>query len=163
MRTLLFLFLLIFGVSCQASWAKPLNTQFEDLVFKGMENFTVEKKDGQVHIGFDYVIQNPNKLTVIIKPSSLFLKVADKDCGWVVIEEKIKIKKKSEAGYPFKLKGDASNFVKSSFASIWNVITGKGIGFNLKGNLNAGIVIFKKKWPMDYTYMMTNDEFMSFF
>jgi len=163
MRALLISILLLTASASFASKAKPLTTEFEDLVFKGMENFTVEKKNGKVHIGFDYVIQNPNKLTVVIKPSSLFLKIAEQDCGWVVIEDKIKIKKKSEAGYPFKLKGDASNFVKSSFASIWSVITGKGISFNLKGDLNAGIVVFKKKWPMDFTYMMTNDEFMSFF
>lgn len=163
MKTIVVIISLFIGCCASASLAKPKSTEFEDLVFKGMENFTVERKNGKVHIGFDYVIENPNKLTVVIKPSSLFLKIAEKDCGWVVIEDKIKIRKKSEAGYPFKLKGDATNFVKSTFASIWSVITGKGISFNLKGDLNAGIVIFKKKWPMDFTYMMTNDEFMSFF
>ena len=136
---------------------------FEDLIFKGMENFTVEKKNEKVHIGFDYIIENPNKISVVIKPSALFLKIADKDCGWVRIEDKIKIKKKTEAPYAFKLVGDAGNFVKSSFASIWNLITGKGINFNIAGDIKAGIVIFKKKWKVDYTYKMSNDEFMSFF
>ena len=154
MKRIAFLFLLTIGVNTFA---------FEDLVFKGMENFSVEKKDGKVHIGFDYIIENPNKISVVIKPSALFLKIAEKDCGWVRIEEKIKIKKKSEAPYPFVLVGDASNFVKSSFASIWNLITGEGIAFNIAGDIKAGIIVFKKKWKVDYTYKMTNDEFMSFF
>ena len=136
---------------------------FEDLIFKGMENFTVDRKDGKVHIGFDYVIENPNGISVIIKPSSFFLKIAGQDCGWVRISEKIKIKKKVEGKYPFMLVGDASNFVKSTFSSIWNLITGKGIEFNMAGKINAGVFFFKKKWPMDYTYKMTNEEFMSFF
>jgi hypothetical protein len=141
----------------------PMETEFEDLIFKGMENFSVERKNGKVYIGFDYVIENPNKLNIIIKPSSLFLKIADQDCGWVRIEEKIKIKKKSEAGYPFMMVGDASNFVKSAFSGIWGLLTGEGIDFNIAGKLKAGIIIFKKKWPVDYTYKMTNEEFMSFF
>ncbi|MFT4600953.1 MAG: hypothetical protein ACI857_001130 [Arenicella sp.] len=136
---------------------------FEDLIFKGMENFTVEKKNDKIFIGFDYIIENPNKITVVIKPSALFLKIADKDCGWVRIEEKIKIKKKSEAAYPFMLVGDQSNFVKSTFASIWNLISGSGIDFNIAGDIKAGIIVFKKKWAVDYTYKMSNDEFMSFF
>jgi len=154
MKKIAFLFFLFIGFNSLA---------FEDLIFKGMENFTVEKKDGKVNIGFDYIIENPNKITVVIKPSALFLKIAEKDCGWVRIEDKIKIKKKSEAAYPFVLVGDASNFVKSSFASIWNLITGEGIAFNIAGDIKAGIIIFKKKWKVDYTYNMTNDEFMSFF
>lgn len=136
---------------------------FEDLIFKGMENFTVNRKDGKVHIGFDYVIENPNGISVIIKPSSFFLKIANQDCGWVRIDEKIKIKKKTEGKYPFQLVGDAGNFVKSTFSSIWNLITGKGIDFNMEGKINAGVFFFKKKWKMDYTYKMTNEEFMSFF
>ncbi|MEZ4922769.1 MAG: hypothetical protein R2780_06320 [Crocinitomicaceae bacterium] len=141
----------------------PTEAEFEDLIFKGMENFSVERKNGKVYIGFDYVIENPNKLTIVIKPSSLFLKIADQDCGWVRIEEKIKIKKKSEANYPFMMVGDASNFVKSAFSGIWGLLTGAGIDFNISGKLKAGIAIFKKKWPVDYTYKMSNEEFMSFF
>lgn len=141
----------------------PVSAEFEDLIFEGMENFTVDKSNDKVHIGFDYIIKNPNKLNLVIKPSSLFLTIADKDCGWVRIDEKIKLKKKTKGSYPFVLVGDASNFVKSSFASIWNLITGKGIAFNIKGDISAGIAIFKKKWPVDYTYNMTNKEFMSFF
>jgi hypothetical protein len=141
----------------------PLETEFEDLIFKGMENFSVERKNGKMYIGFDYVIENPNKLNIVIKPSSLFLKIADQDCGWVRIEEKIKIKKKSEAGYPFMMVGDASNFVKSAFSGVWGILTGEGIDFNIAGKLKAGLWFFKKKWPVDYTYKMTNEEFMSFF
>ena len=118
---------------------------FEDLIFKGMENFDVERKDGKVHIGFDYVIENPNGISVIIKPSSFFLKIADSDCGWVRISEKIKIKRKSEGKYPFMLVGDASNFVKSAFSSIWSLITGNGIDFNMAGDIKAGVFFFKKK------------------
>ena len=156
---------IFFGYSALANVQsrKPSSTQFEDLIFEGMENFTVEKSNDKVHIGFDYIIENPNKLNLVIKPSALFLTIADKDCGWVRIDEKIKLKKKTKGSYPFVLVGDASSFVKSSFASIWNLITGKGIAFNIKGDISAGIAIFKKKWPVDYTYNMTNEEFMSFF
>lgn len=154
MKRLLVIFIL--SLSLQAS-------AFEDLIFKGMENFSVERTDGKMYIGFDYIIENPNKIGVVIKPSSMFLKIADQDCGWVRIAEKIKIKRKSEGAYPFMLVGDAGSFVKSAFSSIWNLIIGNGIDFNLKGDLKAGVLFLTKKWKMDYTYKMTNEEFMSFF
>ena len=141
----------------------PKSTEFDDLEFQGMEDFSVERKNDKVYIGFNYVIKNPNGLAVIIKPSSLFLTIADQKCGWVRIEEKIRIKRKSTDKYPFMLVGNADNFVKSAFSSIWGLLTGEGISFNLKGKLKAGFFFFKKKWPMDYTYKMTNEEFMSFF
>lgn len=128
-----------------------------------MENFSIEKKADKIYIAFDYVIDNPNWYNVIIKPSSLYLKIADVDCGWVRIPEKVKIHKKEKGSYPFVLVGDASKFVKSGFSSIWALLTGKGIDFNLAGKINAGVSVFKKKWPMDYTYKMSFEEFLSFF
>jgi LEA14-like dessication related protein len=128
-----------------------------------MENFTVVNENDKFHLGFDYVIKNPNWYGIVIKPSSLKLTVADVDCGWVQIEKSIKIKRQSKAGYPFVLVGDGSKFVKSGFTSIWYLITGKGVDFNLKGKLKAGVAFFKKKWPMDYTYSMDFEEFLSLF
>ncbi|MEX1001557.1 MAG: hypothetical protein WDZ35_05530 [Crocinitomicaceae bacterium] len=141
----------------------PLSTSFEEIELKAMKDFSVEKKNGKMHIGFNYVIKNPNKMAVVIKPSSLFLTIADQGCGWVRIEEKIRIKRKSEGEYRFMMVGNTENFVKSAFSSVWGLLTGNGIDFNIKGKLNAGIFLFKKKWKMDYTYKMTNEEFMSFF
>ena len=139
------------------------NIEFKDLEFKSMENFKVDRKDGKMYIGFDYVINNPNCLSIIIKPSSLFLTIAEQGCGWVRVEDKIKLKRKTEAAYPFMMIGDASNFVKGTFSSIWSLIMGKGVDFNIEGKLKAGLFFFKKKWAVDYTYKMTNEEFMSFF
>lgn len=137
--------------------------EFKDPEFITMENFSVERKNGKMYIGFDYVINNPNWFGIKIKPSSLFLTIAGQDIGWVRIEDKIKLKGKTEAGYPFLVIGDASNFVKSMFSSIWGILTGQGIDFNLKGKIKAGVFLFAMKWKMDYTYKMTNEEFMSFF
>lgn len=141
----------------------PYSTDFEEPEVMGAENFAVERKDGKMYIGFDIIIKNPNKLGFVIKPSSLFLTIADVDMGWVRVEEKIKIKRKSERSYPFALKGNASDFVKSAFSGVWSLILGKGVDFRLKGTVKAGVFFFKKKWKIDFTYNMTNDEFMSLF
>ncbi len=136
---------------------------YKDLEFLAMENFSVDRKDGHVYVGFDYVINNPNWYGIKIKPSSLFLKIAGVDCGWVRVSDDIKIKAKTEKGYPFLLKGDASDFVKGAFTSLWTLLTGQGIDFNISGELKAGVGFFVKKWPTDYTYNMTFEEFLSFF
>jgi len=136
---------------------------YKDLEFFAMENFSVEKKDGNFHIGFDYIIENPNWYAIVIKPSILRLEVAGTDCGLVKIEEKIRLKRKTKASYPFVLKGDGSKFVKSAFSSIWSLMKGDGIDFTLKGKLKAGVAVFKMRWKMDYTYSMSFEEFLSLF
>ncbi len=136
---------------------------YKDIEFKGMKNFSVKNRNDKVIIGFDYVIFNPNWYNIVIKPSSLKLTVANQDCGWAHVDEKIKIKKKVEAPYHFELVGDASKFAKSTFSGIWDFLTGKGIAFNLKGDLKAGAFLIRKKWPIDFTYTMNYEEFMSFF
>lgn len=157
MKKLFFLFLLAFNLNANAGFF------YRDLEFIGMENFTVEKKGDRIYVGFDYVINNPNWYGVVIKPSHLNLTIAGVDCGSVKIAEKIKIKRKREGNYPFVLIGDASRFVKSGFSSIWSLMTGQGVDFTLKGKINAGVAVYKRKWPLDYTYKMSFEEFLSFF
>lgn len=141
----------------------PEMVNFTEPEVMGMENFSVERKNGKMYIGFDITIKNPNKLAIIIKPSSLKLNIADQDVGWVRVEDKMKIKRKSEASYPFLLVGNSGDFVKSAFSSIWSLIIGDGIDFNVKGAVKAGVFFFKKKWKLNITYKMTNEEFMSMF
>ena len=141
----------------------PETIDFKEPEVTGMENFSVERKNGKMHIGFDFIIKNPNKIGVVIKPSSLFLTIAGQDMGWVRVEKKIKIRKKSEDSYPFMLVGNAGDFVKSAFSSIWSMILGQGVDFNIKGTVKAGVFFFKKKWKVDFTYKMSNSEFMSMF
>ncbi len=157
MKKILFLLVFLGSFKADASFF------YKDLEFIGMENFSVVRKDGKIFIGFDYVINNPNWYAIIIKPSVLKLTVADTDCGLVKVQEDVKIKRKEQGNYPFVLVGDGSKFAKSGFSSIWSLITGNGVDFNIKGKLDAGLVIFKKKWDLDYTYKMTFDEFLSLF
>ena len=157
MKTIILFFALFFGLSANAGF------WYKDLEFLAMENFSVERKNDHIYIGFDYVIKNPNWYAIVIKPSTLKLTVADTDCGWVKIEDKIKIRRLQKGSYPFVLKGDGSKFIKSGFASIWALMTGSTVDFTLKGKLKAGVTLFTKRWAMDYTYKMTFEEFLSLF
>lgn len=157
MRSLFFSVIIFFSLNANAGFF------WKDLEFISMENFSVDRKDGRVYLGFDYVINNPNWYGILMKPSSMFLKIADVDCGWVRIEEKTKLKRKHQGAYPFVLVGDASKFVKSGFSSIWALLTGQGVSFNLKGNIKGGVAGITKKFPLDYTYKMSFEEFLSLF
>jgi LEA14-like dessication related protein len=154
--TLLFVIILSTFYAQSSFW-------FKDLDFLAMENFKVSKGEEKIVIKFDYVINNPNWYGVIIKPSELSLTIADSDCGQVYIPEKLKIKRKKKASYPFVLVGDSSKFTKSGFSSFWSMISKGKIDFNIKGTLKAGLMGITKKWKLDYTYEMTWIEFMSFF
>lgn len=144
--------------------ASTANAQFfKDLEFKEMKNFSYDKEGDKSYIGFDYVIYNPNWYGIVIKPSKLLLTIAGQDCGWVKVDKKVKLKKKTEAAYHFVLEGDSNRFVKSAFSSLWAMITGRGVDFNIKGKLKAGAFLLRTKWDIDYTYTMSYEEFLSFF
>lgn len=145
------------------SFQSHANFWYKDVEFISMENFEVNRGDEKIAIKFDYVINNPNWYSVIIKPSTLNLTIAEVDCGQVFIPEKIKLKKKTQGRYPFVLIGDASKFIKSGFSSIWSIFTRGQVDFTLTGKLKAGLMGITKKWDMDYTYELTMEEFMSFF
>ena len=135
---------------------------YKDIEFLSIENFEVTK-GAMYSISFDYVINNPNWYSIIIKPSHLDLIIADNDCGTVYIPEKLKIKRKTKASYPFVITAEASKFINTGFGSIWTMLTSGQVGFNLNGFLKAGVLGFTKKIKMDFTYEMTWSEFMSFF
>jgi len=135
---------------------------YKDIEFLSMENFEVTQ-GAMYSISFDYVINNPNWYSIVIKPSHLDLTIADNDCGTVYIPEKLKIKRKTKARYPFVITAEASKFVKTSFGSIWTMLTSGQVDFRLNGFLKAGVLGITKKIKMDYTYEMTWSEFMSFF
>ncbi len=157
MKRIFFVLFLMISVQSNAGFF------WKDLEFLSMENFSVDRNDGRIYLGFDYVIENPNWYGIVMKPSSIFLTIAGVDCGWVRVENKTKLKRKKKGAYPFVLVGDASKFVKSGFASIWALVTGQGIDFNLKGNIKGGAFGITKKFPLNYTYKMTFEEFLSLF
>jgi len=155
-KIILTLLLFISSVQVNASF------WYKDIEFLSIENFKVTK-GAMYSISFDYVINNPNWYSIIIKPSHLDLTIADNDCGTVYIPEKLKIKRKTKARYPFVITAEASKFIKTGFGSIWTMLTSGQVDFNLKGYLKAGILGITKKIKMDYTYKMTWSEFKSFF
>ncbi|MFK8037749.1 MAG: hypothetical protein AB8B74_05625 [Crocinitomicaceae bacterium] len=136
---------------------------YKDLEFIAMENFNVQKGSKNTIISFDFIINNPNWYNISIKPSILNLKIADTNCGDVLIKDKVNVKRKTKAIYKFSLLGDTSKFLKSGFSSIFKMLSQGKIDFVLAGYLRAGVFGITKKWRTDYTYAMTLDEFMSFF
>jgi len=155
--------LLIVSFFLSISFTAKSSFWYKDIEFLAMENIEVVRGNGKIAIKFDYVINNPNWYGMVIKPSQLQLNVAGNDCGIVHIPQKIKIKRKKKARYPFVLIGDASKFTKSGFSSFWKMLSKGEVDFQLKGKLKAGVFGITKKWDLDYIYKMTWAEFMSFF
>ncbi len=156
-------FFLTIWISLLLNFGSHASFWYKDLEFIAIENFKVNKGSDKVYISFDYIINNPNWYNITIKPSIMNLKIAETDCGEVLIKDKINIKRKTKAAYKFSLLGDASKFIKSGFSSIFTMLSKGKIDFLLFGDLRAGAFGFTKKWKMDYTYGMTLEEFMSFF
>ncbi|MFK8044091.1 MAG: hypothetical protein AB8B72_01250 [Crocinitomicaceae bacterium] len=150
-------------ISLSLSFKSAASFWYKELEFISIENFSANRGAEKIYITFDYIINNPNWYNVTIKPSQLNLKIAEADCGDVLIVEKVNIKRKTKAAYRFSLQGDSNKFLRSSFSSIYTMLSKGKIDFLLTGDLKAGVFGIAKKWKMDYTYGLTLEEFMSFF
>lgn len=136
---------------------------FQQPLLRAVKNVRVDRKNGQVYVHFDCVVENTNGVGIVIRPSSLNLSIGGQDFGRVRTVKKMKVKRKTEAVYPVVLSGEADRFAKGVLSSAWHLILGKKVDLSLKGQLNARVFLFKKKWEVNYVYPMTGETFKSFF
>ena len=73
---------------------------YDDIDFKGIDNFKMEKFEGQkISFSMDVVLENPNSFSVKIKPSVVDVYLDDNLIGKTYLDQKVKIIKRKENSY----------------------------------------------------------------
>ncbi len=74
--------------------------EYDDVDFKGIENFKMGKFEGQkISFSMRVKLENPNKFSIKIKPSVVDVFIDDNLIGKTYLDQKIKIIKRKENSY----------------------------------------------------------------
>jgi len=123
----------------------------KDLELKEVNRFNLKKLDptgmeSELHLS----INNPNRFGFHLYPSEFEIKYSGISLGKAKLVKKVKIKGHEEKVYVFELKNDFSNMNFLEFTGL--IQPGKFKNeINIKGDLKAGRILFRKKFKVDHT------------
>lgn len=120
---------------------------YKDIQFKGTENFKVGKLDGKkLSFQFDAKLLNDNVYTVKIKPCDLDVYMEEVFIGVVHLNEKIKIKRKSERAVTVPLTIELG---PGALFKLTTLKLKKTVSLRVKGTVKGGVWFFGKKEQID--------------
>lgn len=122
---------------------------YEDVDFKGVENFGLEEKSADnIVIRLDLRVKNPNNYNIKIKKSTLDIFVNGKKAGKTKMKNDIVLKKNEEGVYPIYLVTNGKELMSSTMGSLGSLLSGS-MKVRIKGNVKAKVYGIGKKFPID--------------
>lgn len=128
---------------------------YKDVELRGTENFKVGKLEGKkLSFTFDARLFNENGYTFKIKPCDLDIYIEDQHMGIIHLDNKVKIKRKSESvvSVPLTVELGPGALVKLALMKLK-----KKVKVRLVGTVKGGVWIFSKKEKIDETREISTD------
>jgi LEA14-like dessication related protein len=121
--------------------------EFKEISITRIDGFKVTKLsaagiEGEINV----TVNNPNPISFKVYRSKATIMYGDMKLGTARIVKKVKIGPNSNSPETFILKGDLKNV---SFASLPELLAGRGKQMEIKGHIKAGKWYYKKKFPID--------------
>lgn len=134
-------------MSCALFLGLMLNScEFEEPDFTDFSNFKFDELNGRsVNFSFDMTVENPNTLGFKIKSGKLDLTANGKALGVIRLNEKIKIKRKSENKYTVPLTLDLST---GGLFNLAQVALSKDVEIKLDGTVRGKVLGVGKSIPV---------------
>lgn len=134
--------------------------EFEEIQFKGVEDFKMPKiDDKEILLNLAFKVNNPNKFKIKVKPSNVDLFVSDSKLGTVFLDEKVVFKKKVEGVYQTSLRLKLADGV---FFELMKLMGKKEIPLRIKGKVKGSVYGITKKMDIDRIQMISGDQ-LNFF
>lgn len=131
-------------------------SSYKDVAFKGTENLKLGKLDGKkLALSFDARLENQNGYTIKIKPSDLDVFIDNVQVGTIHLDEKIKIKRKSESLVEVPLTVELG---PNALINITKVLLKKKVNLRLTGDVKGGVWFLSKKQHIDETREISTDK-----
>lgn len=134
--------------------------EFEQIEFKGVEDFKMPKMDNkEILLDLAFKVNNPNKFKIKVKPCNVDLFVSDSKLGTVFLDDKVVFKKKSEGLYKTSLRLKLADGV---FFELMKLMVKKEIPLRIKGKVKGSVYGITKKMDIDRVQMISGDQ-LNFF
>lgn len=133
---------------------------YEDIDFKGVQNISlVEKTEKDLKIKVTVLINNPNKFNIKVKKSTLDLYVNGQLVDKAILEEKVVLKKETEAAYDVFVSANARNIIKAAMGSLGGMLKGN-VTIGLKGKVKGSVYGITKSVPVDMEEKVNLKDFL---
>jgi len=139
---LLFPLLILFFPSCKET--QPVSIT----AIEGAKIIKMSAKE--VEFELNVKIKNPNRFGFNIHKSEFDIKFSDMEIGKAHIEKKVHINANSEIAHSFIISADLSKIVGGGIVGVLMLLQNKKATVNIKGEIVAGKLFYKKKFPVDF-------------
>ena len=126
------------------------------LTFNGIERGKVEDK--KIDFKVKCVLVNPNFYALKIKPSTLDLMIDGIPMGKIYLNEKVKLRRKTEQEYAVPL---SFKLEKGTLMSLMALGFRAQIEVQVKGPVKGGVLFLYKEFPFDYTKSIAPKELIN--
>lgn len=121
--------------------------EYEQVKFLGVTNVSNFQKEGnKVNVEVALRVNNPNKYTIKVKPSTMEVLLNGNKIGTAFLNDKVKLKKKSENIYTADLSVELE---KLNLFSLGTTLLQGKVNLQFKGNLKAGVGLVQKRFPVN--------------
>ena len=141
---------------------------YEDVKFRGVSNFKVEKLDKEKAIlKFDAEVYNPNDYNITVRANNIDLSMSNQSLAKADLGKKVVIKKNSTDSYPVEVVVKLEDLMSGLGSSVLNVFSKKSVNLSINGNAKVSAKGLSKKFPIDLEYPVNMNDFnlgnMNFF
>ncbi|MBN8692548.1 MAG: LEA type 2 family protein [Bacteroidetes bacterium] len=123
--------------------------EFKEVEVVGVKDFKLKKIGLEgIEALIELNIKNPNNMGFSIYPSEFDIIFSGMNLGKAKLKKRVHIDANCEKAYTFELN---SSFKEFNFMDITKMLSGSKLGtMQVKGDLKAGKMWVKKKFPIDY-------------
>ena len=125
--------------------------EYEDVEFLGVENYSIDKvSSDDVKITLHMKIENPNTYNIKVKKSILNLYLNDKKLGKAIMQEDVKLMKKSTEVHQIAVVATVKDLSKGLLSSL-GMLFGKTADLRIQGDVKAKAFGIGKTFEVDFT------------
>lgn len=141
----------LFGIFCILSLTSCKNYQ-QISVSKIESARIIEMNTKGVEVELTLKVKNPNSFGFTVTGTDMIASVNGITLGNVDLEDKVRVKARSEDTHTFRIKSDFSQSLAGGLLSLATILQKKTATVNLKGDLKVrSYFFFRKRYPIDLT------------
>lgn len=130
--------------------------EFIEPEVSGYSNFKFRKLEGKtLNVNFDVTVNNENGYGFKLKKGNLHLLVNDQDIGTIELNDKIKVKRKSEKVYNVPLKLSLSD---GAVFRIMKIVNAEKYELKLDGKVRGSVWGFSKNFDVHETRSLSSGD-----
>ena len=125
--------------------------KFHQVEFKKFESFKLLKtttKEALVEL--QVMVKNPNSFPITVSSVDLDVSLNQTNIGKVTLNEKVRIRARSEKLQRFVIKANYSDLAVGGFSSILSMVLSKKINVSCNGTVNARSMGVSRNLPLSY-------------